>query len=916
MEIRGFTIKYSKNKAKKRKSAEINLQNQINELYKKAETLPNNKQIINEIYDARLRLKNIMQYRTKGTILRSKVRWHEHRERNTRYFYGLEKRNYENKTTTKLKLSNGDFTSDQSEILREQMHFYKTLYSSDKNRSPDLNDSALSAFSDNIISLENDDKLSCEGKVTQVECLKALKEFKNEKSPGTDGLQAEFYKHFWKELHVDMIHSFNFAFDSGSLSISQRRGIITLIPKPNKDTTLLDNLRPISLLNIDYKILTKVIAKRLEKVLPKIINPDQTGYVKNRFIGENIRLISDIMSYTEESSILGIALFLDFKKAFDAIEWDFIDNCLKKFNFGPDIQNWFKVVYNNVNSCVLNNGYASEFFSLERGVRQGCPLSGLLFVIGIEILAKTIKNDAGIKGIKVGEKEIKVSLYADDTTVFVRDLDSIAHLLSLLDKFKNLSGLEINTKKTEGMWLGCWKNNTETPFGFRWPRDPIKTLGIFFSYDLNKTNELNFVEKIKNLEKTLNCWKRRNLTLYGKINIVKTFGLSKLIYNSSVLVVPVNLIKEIEKLIFSFIWDGKPAKIKKSTIIGERKHGGLKMTDFNTMIKALKVAWIPRLQSRTDASWKIIPEAAMQNLGGLSFITYCNYDVNFLQINNLPVFYREVLQQWQSSKHAFRNDTLPHKEIIWNNRNIMIDGKPLFFKCWFENNITRVEDLLDNNGNFLSFNQFSEQYQLKTPFTLYFGLISSIPTQWKSEIVKQKIYSQTSNDKNKYSANTISTKTVYSALLKNVFSAPTAESKILRFGFTQENIHRVYELPFKIKNDIKITMFQYKIIHNILATNVSLFRAKIRDYDICPQCLTDRHTIDHMFLHCSLTSSFWSSFQNWWVSKTKETVTLSNSMILYGIFENMEYIYSLNYALLIAKYSIYNSCLHEKRALF
>ena len=249
-----------------------------------------------------------------------------------------------------------------------------------------------------------------------------------------------------------MIHSFNFVFDSGSLSISQRRGIITLIPKPNKDTTLLDNLRPISLLNIDYKILTKVIAKRLEKVLPKIlINPYQTGYVKNRYIGENVRLISDIMSNTTETNILGIALFLDFKKAFDTIEWDFINSCLKKFNFGPDIQNWFKVLYKNVNSCILNDGYASEFFSLERDVRQGCPLSGLLFVIGIEILARAIKNDAGIKGIKVGEKEIKVSLYADDTTVFVRDLDSITHLLSLLGKFKDLSGLEIKTKKTEGM---------------------------------------------------------------------------------------------------------------------------------------------------------------------------------------------------------------------------------------------------------------------------------------------------------------------------------------------------------------------------------------------------------------------------------------------------------------------------------
>ena len=119
-------------------------------------------------------------------------------------------------------------------------------------------------------------------------------------------------------------------------------------------------------------------------------------------------------------------------------------------------------------------------------------------------MRELLKNDAAIKGINVGEKEIKVSLYADDTTVFVCDLDSVVYLLTLLDKFKNLSGLEINTTKSEGMWLGGWKNNTETPFGFRWPRDPIKALGIFFSYDLNKANELNFAEKIRHLEKTLN----------------------------------------------------------------------------------------------------------------------------------------------------------------------------------------------------------------------------------------------------------------------------------------------------------------------------------------------------------------------------------------------------------------------------
>ena len=113
--------------------------------------------------------------------------------------------------------------------------------------------------------------------------------------------------------------------------------------------------------------------KRLEKVLPKIINPDQTRYVKNCYIGENVRLILDIMSYTEEKNLPGIVLFIDFRKAFDTIEWNFLIDILNNFNFRPDIQNWVKIFYNNVSSCVLNNGHASEFFVLERGFQQGCP---------------------------------------------------------------------------------------------------------------------------------------------------------------------------------------------------------------------------------------------------------------------------------------------------------------------------------------------------------------------------------------------------------------------------------------------------------------------------------------------------------------------------------------------------------------
>ena len=164
---------------------------------------------------------------------------------------------------------------------------------------------------------------SCEGLLSEDECLNAIKEFKNNKSPRTDGFTSEFYKFFWPELKSDMTSSFNYAIQKGTLSISQRRGIISVISK--KDKTLLENLRPISLLNVDNKILTKAIAKRLEKILPKIINHDQTGYIKGRFIGEDIRLIQDIMSYTKTMEKTGIAIFLNFRKVFDTIEWNYIN---------------------------------------------------------------------------------------------------------------------------------------------------------------------------------------------------------------------------------------------------------------------------------------------------------------------------------------------------------------------------------------------------------------------------------------------------------------------------------------------------------------------------------------------------------------------------------------------------------------
>ena len=201
--------------------------------------------------------------------------------------------------------------------------------------------------------------------------------------------------------------------------MTQRRGIIKLIPKKDAEPFLIKNWRPITLLNCDYKIGAKTIANRLKTFLPKLINSDQTGFLKGRFIGENIRLIDGIINFTAAKNIPGLLLFLDFEKAFDTVEWPFLQKTFQHFNFGPSIINWIKLCYSNIESCVLNNGWSTDFFKLERGVRQGCPLSPYLFILGVEILAEKIRTNKSVKGICVQENEIKLSQYADDTTLIL-----------------------------------------------------------------------------------------------------------------------------------------------------------------------------------------------------------------------------------------------------------------------------------------------------------------------------------------------------------------------------------------------------------------------------------------------------------------------------------------------------------------
>ena len=320
------------------------------------------------------------------------------------------------------------------------------------------------------------------------------------------------------------MNSYSKSFDSVPLTPSQKQGTIIWIPKKDKDLTDLKSWCPLSLLNSDYKILAKLLANRLRLTLTEIINPDQIWYMKDCFIGENTRLIDNVIDYCKHTLQPCIILLTDFEKAFDTINWNFLQKRLTHFGFGPNFRRWMSVLYTDIESCVTNNGYMSQFLKLFRGIRQGCPISALLFLLPAEIIANIIRISPHIIGLKVNGKCIKLCQLADDMTLFLTDNSSVRHSLRMFEEFYRYARLKLNKGKTEAIIVqndGTLEHNLS--LGIKWINRPFKTLGTWFSLDNEEMINLNKNDKILIIKSILNSWSLRCLTLKGKVTVIKSF---------------------------------------------------------------------------------------------------------------------------------------------------------------------------------------------------------------------------------------------------------------------------------------------------------------------------------------------------------------------------------------------------------
>ena len=355
--VRGFSIQYSTRK----KKSQINKYNAIDrkinfwneELVMLKENLWDQKskqQAYDDIEEIEKHLTRLdtekielVNYRARGAAIRARRNWYLYGEKaSQKYFFQLEKDNYRKKNRMQLMDEKGQLHTSNSEILKIQDDFYEKLYTSQKIK---IHESYLEGL--NLKTLSDFERLDLEQTITTDEIKKAIFDMPDNKVPGNDGLPVEFYKFFYNELEGILVEVIKTAAREG-FPEKMSQGIISLLEKADKNLLLIANWRPLSLLNVDFKVLSKILANRLYRVLPNIIHQDQTGFIPKRSLCDNMLDLISLMDWCDKVQIEALLVSFDFRKAFDSVEYEVLFRIMEEMNFGPLFIYMIKSLFTNM----------------------------------------------------------------------------------------------------------------------------------------------------------------------------------------------------------------------------------------------------------------------------------------------------------------------------------------------------------------------------------------------------------------------------------------------------------------------------------------------------------------------------------------------------------------------------------------
>ena len=694
--------KYAKARAADRNIIISQLSEKILEMEHKVASSQNPcQQDLQILQNSKLDIEELLEEKTKGVMFRAKVRWQDQAAtKNSKYFFNLEKTRYGAKTCIKL-LQEGREVTDQNSIMQQQRDFYQKLYTKDS----DAHEFDVTNTSNIKIPVELKEKH--EAPFTMEEMKLAIKQMSRNKTPGPSGLTADFYKVFCCKFEEILFAAITALAEEKKLPKEWRKAIINLIPKGHKDSRLLENLCPISLLDVSYKIIEKMISNRLEESLDHIINLDQKGFRKGQRMSANIRKIFDLMAYTEENDIAAVIMTMDFQKCFDKILHSAIFGSLQYFDFADYIIKWTNIIYNDFQAVIQNNGHFTKPFTLERGIRQGGPASSLYFLICAETLAIALRSDEAIKSVEIDEIQHLLGQFADDMDIYLLAQEqSLNRTFKLIESFKKIAGFTINYNKTQIYCIGSLKNTNATLITQRkiaWTNGTISVLGIQINSDLKTCLSENYDPIVVKVKAILKDWARRRMNLIHKVTIVNSLVASLFVHKMMVLPsIPDNITKTVEDEINKFLWNGRKPKISQKRMQNVKKFGRLKLVNLKKRDSALKVTWTLILLGDQKLS-QLVYQRINKHLG--KDIWLCNLhprDIKDIMNREMDPFWYDMLKAWAEVKDKMSFS----KEYLWYNSYIRISDRTVFWPGTYNKGLKCIHQLYtSSNKNLISCNQ-------------------------------------------------------------------------------------------------------------------------------------------------------------------------------------------------------------------
>lgn len=722
--------------------------------------------------------------------------------------------------------------------------------------------------------LSEAEKEECDVDIGEEEIIKAINGMNKNKSPGLDGLTAEFYREFREQLCPILGKLFRWMEDHDYIETEIITGLVNIIHKKGSKDKL-DNYRPLTMLNVDYKILARVMSERIKKVISTVVGGTQAYSVPGRNIVDTVRSVRDVVGYMKEKGE-GIVLSLDLNKAFDRVNHDYLFRVLETVGFGERMVGWIKRMYKGAVSCVKINGLLTDVFRVERSVRQGCPMSSLLYSISAEPLAMLLEGDEGIRGIEIPGGNVSLMYqYADDTTVTVGDRDSVYGVFRCVEEYGCASGVKINMGKSEIMYMDV-SMEERVQLSLRERRDYVRVLGINVGIEQGLGNQIQFDEIIGKMSKVLGFWKSREVGLRGKVIIVNMLVMSKLIYVMSVMNVPNDVVLRVNELVGGFLWGGRGVRIAREVLENEYEDGGLKLFDLEIKKKALRIkTMIQFLKGKTNFIWKSFLKDAILKTGGCgSSGIFMEYRESMLK--GVSEYYREVLEAWGEFLGYVSYNCVNIEQVcaqpIFLNPKIKVRDKTLFDRKMWDAGFRTLSDLVyEYVPGFMSAQVIVDEVRekgqvvgLKMAEHLLSKIKSGVPKGWM-EIIECEIVEKGMNEIEMYvgvegkgiSIVNMKTSLLYKVLKGKKVRRPASE-RVWEEVVGRVDVGRIWK-SLRVKwNCIECENFDFMLRHNRIFNNLIISKFDVRVNKECDVCRVEVETCMHEFVECSeLTVFFW-----------------------------------------------------------